>query len=164
MKVFFHCSKCNELNSVFARKCSNCGKKFQPDPFKTCPVCKVDTVPQTKKCECGYVYTNLKTYSFDGNVISQKPQKIEKVISVIAANKSIDFYIKTKKHHYNFKGKWFRNKPTKETVEFIEALYGFDCTQTKSIHDFLRLRRKINPNRANRCVGHMGKLKSLWRE
>jgi len=161
---YFHCGGCDQLNSVFARKCSNCGKKFQPEPFKSCPLCREDTAPATKKCTCGYVYADLKTYAFNGEIIKQKSEKIEKCISAISANHTITFYIKTKKNHFTYKAKWLRNKPTKDTVEFLQALYSIDYSDTKSVHEFLRQKRKDNPKRANRLIGSMGKIKAIWNE
>ena len=164
-KRFFHCAQCNELNSVYARKCSNCLKQFQPEPSKTCPLCDTEQSPSSKKCDCGYVFANLRTSAYSGDIIKSEGSDIKLVNSAIITSNKIEYYIYAKDgQQYRHVCRWRNRKPTADTIDFLEALFSIDYSDTKSAHDYLRQKRIDNPQRANKIVIQMGKLKSLWRE
>lgn len=51
------CPQCTEINSFFARKCSNCQYQFEPNPMKECGYCETPNPPSSVKCiACGEIF------------------------------------------------------------------------------------------------------------
>ena len=66
------CPQCAEINSFFARKCSNCGFQFEEPVMKECGYCETPNPPAAVKCiACGEVFPrNLESKSSKRSLLS----------------------------------------------------------------------------------------------
>jgi len=65
------CPICNEVLSVFARKCHSCGAVFEPPAVKDCPACGTANPVSAKECmACGKLFVDHYVKAAEGAVLS----------------------------------------------------------------------------------------------